>query len=244
MSPAGRLVQTLLPESFQHELSIFDMNMRPGVSQFPRPDGAGCVPGTKQAPCSAGTNNGMCTPDVHCENGSNPGRTHRFYSGKTKPAAAFGFGLSYTQFAYSPPQSSAAKVDLGGLRRVLEDSARKNHAFVSQRVLAALAPLVSYTVNVTNTGKVHSDDVVLGFVVPPGAGVAGVPLQSLFGFERVHVRAGETVTVNLYPEMTEFSQVGTDGKRRALPGRYTVRFGVRETVAGGGGFAEHVIVAE
>lgn len=41
VSPAGRMVQTLYPVEFQHELSIFDMNMRPGKSDFPRPDGQG-----------------------------------------------------------------------------------------------------------------------------------------------------------------------------------------------------------
>jgi hypothetical protein len=30
---------------------------------------------------------------------------------------------------------------------------------------------------VTNTGSVDSDDVVLGFLVPPGAGTDGIPLQ-------------------------------------------------------------------
>ena len=44
VSPAGRMVQTLYPASVQHELSIFDMNMRPGPSKFPRPDGQGCRP--------------------------------------------------------------------------------------------------------------------------------------------------------------------------------------------------------
>lgn len=39
-------------------------------------------------------------------------------------------------------------------------------------------------------GTVDSDDVVLGFIVPPGAGTNGTPLQELFGFERVFVPAG------------------------------------------------------
>ena len=39
---------------------------------------------------------------------------------------------------------------------------------------------MAYSVNVTNTGTVDSDDVVLGFMVPPGAGTGGVPLQALF----------------------------------------------------------------
>ena len=31
-------------------------------------------------------------------------------------------------------------------------------------------------------------------------------LKSLFAFERVHVPAGETVTVQLYPELTDFGE--------------------------------------
>ena len=95
---------------------------------------------------------------------------------------------------------------------------------------------------VTNTGSVDSDDVVLGFLVPPGAGTDGVPLQELFGFERVFVRAGETVTVYLGAQGVRFTQAGVDGVRRALGGEYGVRFGVRETVAGGMGFAEQKIL--
>ena len=93
-------------------------------------------------------------------------------------------------------------------------------------------------ISVTNTGTVDSDDVVLGFLVPPGAGVDGVPLQELFGFERVHVPAGQTVTVYLGAQGVRFTQAGVDGVRRALGGEYKVRFGVRETAAGGMGFAE------
>ena len=91
---------------------------------------------------------------------------------------------------------------------------------------------------VTNTGTVDSDDVVLGFLVPPGAGVDGVPLQELFGFERVHVPAGQTVTVYLGAQGVRFTQAGVDGVRRVLAGEYVVRFGVRETAALGMGFAE------
>ena len=92
--------------------------------------------------------------------------------------------------------------------------------------VGAAAPTVTYFVDVTNTGTVDADDVVLGFLVPPNAGQDGTPLQTLFGFERVHVKAGETVTVWLYPSLTEFAPVGASGERRALPGEYTVSIGV------------------
>ena len=58
-----------------------------------------------------------------------------------------------------------------------------------------------------------ADHVVLGMLTPPGAGVGGVPLKSLWGFERVHVKAGQTVTVEMYPSMTDFTQVNTLGER-------------------------------
>ena len=60
---------------------------------------------------------------------------------------------------------------------------------------------------------------VLGFLVPPGAGERGVPLQTLFGFERVHVKAGESVTVWLYPALTDFAIADLDGHRWAESGR-------------------------
>ena len=48
------------------------------------------------------------------------------------------------------------------------------------------------------SGSMDADHVVLGMLIPPGAGVDGVPKQTLWGFERVFVKAGETVTVNMY----------------------------------------------
>ena len=117
--------------------------------------------------------------------------------------------------------------------------------FPAHALLGAAAPLVNYEVNVTNTGSVDSDEVVLGFLKPPGAGENGVPLQTLYGFERVHVPAGKTVTVQLYPSLADFSQVDENGDRYELPGEYTFHFGVGGEHAGtkGMGYAEHKVTA-
>ena len=104
--------------------------------------------------------------------------------------------------------------------------------------------LVSFIVNVTNTGPRDAADVVLGFLEPPGAGVNGVPLQTLFAFERVLVSKGEIVSVMLYPDLLSFTHVDRVGVRRSLPGTYTVRFGLRETGHLGMGLAEFTLVAE
>ena len=97
-----------------------------------------------------------------------------------------------------------------------------------------------FRVNVTNTGQVDSDEVVLGFLKPPGAGRNGVPLQSLFGFERAHVRVGQTVTVSLYPTLLDFTAVNPSGQRVPLPGHYTVQFGVPGAPAA---LAQHALAA-
>ena len=45
----------------------------------------------------------------------------------------------------------------------------------------------------------------------------------------MHVKAGETVSVNLYPSLSDFSLTGADGTKRATEGEWTVKFGVAET---------------
>jgi hypothetical protein len=172
--------------------------------------------------------------------GTTPGRTHRFYTGT--PVVPFGFGLSFTTWAYTPiPGPTPPRVPaLAAIAAAADAHAAAGPVGSIPHALKSVA--ADFWVNVTNTGAVDSDDVVLGFLVPPGAGTNGVPLQELFGFERVFVPAGQTVTVYLGAQGVAFTQAGTDGVRRALAGEYTVRFGVKETAAHGMGFAERKLV--
>jgi len=217
--PAGRLVQTILPQAYQNQISIFDFNMRPGPSVWPRPD---CKVPLKQ-----------------CPNGTNPGRTHRFYT--QTPVVPFGFGLSYTTFKYALATFPTEPVSLDPVNKLLRSAPNSGMFFPESS--AVNVPLTTYAINVTNTGSIDADDAVLGFLIPPGAGQGGVPLQTLFGFDRVHVKAGETVTVWLLPTLNDFTQVRVDGRREAAPGVYKFRFGVEETAKYGQGFVEHTMTA-
>jgi beta-glucosidase len=100
------------------------------------------------------------------------GRTY-LYS-KQKPLYAFGYGLSYTTFAYDSVKLGSSHVNADGS--------------------------VQVTVKVKNTGRRASDEVVQMYVQHMGSKVER-PLLELKGFKRVHVGAGaiETVTLELKP---------------------------------------------
>ncbi len=100
-------------------------------------------------------------------------RTYRYFKGDVR--YPFGHGLSYTTFAYSP-LSAPASVTTG------ED--------------------IDVTVKVTNTGGHAGDEVVQLYVSHPQNGLTPVPVRSLKGFNRIHLRPAETrtVTFTLTPE--------------------------------------------
>ncbi|MGA2438856.1 MAG: glycoside hydrolase family 3 C-terminal domain-containing protein [Acidobacteriaceae bacterium] len=94
------------------------------------------------------------------------GRTYMYLA--SKPLYAFGYGLSYTKFAYSNLRVSSPHLAKDGT--------------------------VTVSVDVKNTGSRAGDEVVELYVAHVGSKVAR-PLEELKGFRRVMIRAGETKTV-------------------------------------------------
>ena len=97
---------------------------------------------------------------------------HRGTVRRGQAVVPFGFGLSYATFEYRL-ERQPTNVDLEHVRRALATG----RTFVKEEA----APDAEYAVNVTNTGSVAADDVVLGFLSPPDAGADGAPLKELFG---------------------------------------------------------------
>jgi len=123
------------------------------------------------------------------------GRTYRYFEGK--PLYPFGYGLSYTTFSYS------------GL--TLPKSAIK-----------AGDPLTA-EVTITNSGKQEGDEVAQFYLSFPH--VAGAPLHALRGFKRVHLKAGESQTVQFELRDRDLSMVTEAGEPIIAKGKYSVSIG-------------------
>jgi len=143
---------------------------------------------------------------------TNPGRTYKFYTGQ--PVYEFGFGLSYTTFAYSwSNDSSISSYSIDALSKT---------NYSERRVL-----VYSYRVNVTNTGSMVGDDVVLAFIIPPRSSLKdpSPPIKQLFAFERVHLNVNETVQVFFPLYVNSLLTVAIDGSTWLQTGLYQIIIG-------------------
>jgi beta-glucosidase len=109
------------------------------------------------------------------------GRTYMYLTGK--PLYAFGFGLSYTTFAYSNLRVASSHLAKDGI--------------------------VTVSVDAKNRGVRDGDEVVQLYVAHVDSAVAR-PQQELKGFRRVMIHAGETRTVTIPLKATSLAY--WDGK--------------------------------
>lgn len=128
----------------------------------------------------------------------------RYFEGT--PVIPFGHGLSYTQFAYSNLTLSASQI----------------HA----------CDTLTVSVQVANVGGRDGDEVVQCYVSQVEA-KSPAPRVRLAGFERVHVRAGETVSVTVEVE-PQWHSVVRSGGSTVYDGRLFVESGSVEVFVGGG----------
>jgi beta-glucosidase len=127
------------------------------------------------------------------------GRTYRYFQGK--PLYPFGYGLSYTAFAYSNLQLNAKSITADETLTISAD--------------------------VQNVGERAGDEVVQLYVSDVDASVP-VPIRQLQGFERIHLAPGETKTVTFTLTPRQLALVDDEGRRAIEPGVFQVAVGGRQ----------------
>jgi len=129
------------------------------------------------------------------EDYSMKGRTYRYFTGK--PLYPFGYGLSYSKFAYSGLKLSAEKLTAG-------------------------EPL-DVDVDVRNVGARDGDEVAeLYLEFPPSP---DAPVRALRGLHRIHIAAGQTEHVHFTLDARDLSEVNAQGARLVGAGEYRVSVG-------------------
>jgi beta-glucosidase len=122
-------------------------------------------------------------------------RTYRYYQGQ--PLYGFGYGLSYSTFAYRAAKLSSSPLKAGDDLLV--------------------------EVDVRNASQRAGDEVVQAYLVFPK--LPGAPLLALRGFKRVSLRPGETQHVSLTIRARDLSMVNEEGTRLIAAGDYKVFVG-------------------
>jgi len=139
------------------------------------------------------------------------GRTYRYFEGT--PLYPFGYGLSYTTFAYSGLTGPGDAVAAG--------------------------TAAEFEVTVTNTGNRAGDEVAQLYLEFPK--VPGAPLKALRGFERVHLDSGASTKVHFRLKPRDMSMVTEAGEPIVAEGKYKVSVGGGQPGTGAqvvsGGFA-------
>ncbi len=129
------------------------------------------------------------------EDYSMSGRTYRYFNGD--PLYAFGYGLSYTRFAYSD-----LKVPKKG----------------------KIGRPVEVSVKVKNVGPVDGEEVVQLYVKHLDSSY-DVPLRALQGFQRIALKAGEQKTVTFRLEESHLAVIDPEGNRVVEPGKVEIFVG-------------------
>jgi len=114
------------------------------------------------------------------------------------PLFPFGFGLSYTTFSFANLQAPAT---------------------------AQSGSPVTVTFDLTNTGSVEGAEVAQLYVSDPSARTTR-PERELKGFEKVHLKPGETKNVSLTLDARAFSYWDDSAKKWTIdPGKFVLRVG-------------------
>jgi beta-glucosidase len=126
------------------------------------------------------------------------GKTYRYFEGE--PLYEFGYGLSFTSFEYAVKN--------------IPDTVKAGEA-------------ISVEVEVKNTGAADGDEVVQLYVSHPESAYRH-PVRALQGFTRIHLKAGETRTVNFELQAWQITVRDEQNTAFVAPGKLLVSVGGKQ----------------
>jgi len=135
------------------------------------------------------------TGAIPCYYSMLPGGAHAYIEGKRAALYEFGFGLSYTKFEYSDLMVEK----LGGYD-------------------------VRVSLNVKNIGDMDGDEVVQLYIDDVDSTMVTPPCL-LKGFERVHIKVGETKRISMNLDFDSFKLMNRAYEWVVEPGRFRILVG-------------------
>ncbi|XP_051196138.1 probable beta-D-xylosidase 7 [Lolium perenne] len=158
-----------------------------------------------------------------------PGRTYRFYKGKT--VYNFGYGLSYSKYSHnfvSKGTKPPSKTNIDGLKAI--ESATGTVSYDVEEIGAEACDKLKFPtlVRVQNHGPMDGRHPVLLFLRWPNA-TDGRPTSQLIGFQSVHLRAAQTAHVEFeVSPCKHFIRAAEDGRKVIDQGSHFVGVGEDE----------------
>jgi len=131
----------------------------------------------------------------------------RYIDIPNSPLFSFGFGLSYTTFAYSDLKLSQAEL-----------------AIPAKVATASKQPLIKVSAKITNTGTREGVDIVQLYMGITGTSVSQ-PVRTLRGFQRVSLAPGGSKTVSFDLAFADLAFYDSAGLLVMEPSRYTFSVG-------------------
>ena len=148
-------------------------------------------------------------------NGTYPGRTYKWYTGKA--VRPFGFGMHYTTFNFHWGRTLKPQYNI----QALVDECRSNGK------INDVTPFANVTATVRNTGRVASDYVGLLFLSSKNAGPAPRPIKSLVSYSRLHnIGIHGSETMNLPLTLGSLARADVNGDLTVFPGDYELALDV------------------
>ncbi len=135
------------------------------------------------------------------------GRTYMYYNGANAPSYPFGYGLSYTTFAYSDLKIDKAAYDAN--------------------------ETVNVSFKVTNTGDVTGKEVAQLYIAQPDAPAElKRPIRRLEGFDKIELQPGESKTLSMQVKIEDLAFFNEEADCFQVDtGKYQVQVGTNSAAA-------------